>query len=237
VPVNPARRNINTGTVWHYTVGDNFHKIIKTGVIVQSGLGQLKRLKPVVWFSKNQFWEPTASKKHPQNPELDLATWQENAKFYNGVYRIGADLSKTPMLPWSIAPQIILFTAKGTRNLEDSGRAVGANPNDWFACLNAVRRDEWTAIQVLEDGAWKDFAPDDSVRWENNMDINLAATELVQKVINGPATVASIRTILSGAAPNVRDEAINLFRTSSKLRELFPEFAELFDKEDFTLVN
>jgi hypothetical protein len=62
---------------------------------------------------------------------------------------------------------------------------------------------------------------------------NLAAVELVQKIINGTVDVVMIRKTLNQSTPELRSEAIRLFRTSGKLRFLFPEFADLFDKETF----
>jgi hypothetical protein len=52
--------------LWHYTMGNCLRWIIKTGALIPYGGNELAPLfpgeKPAVWFSTEQFWEPTAQK-------------------------------------------------------------------------------------------------------------------------------------------------------------------------------
>jgi hypothetical protein len=55
---------------WHYTTGKHFLKTVESGVLLPSANYIAKTENPVLWFSCEQYWEPTAQKAELQDDEL-----------------------------------------------------------------------------------------------------------------------------------------------------------------------
>ena len=69
--------------VWHYTTGDYFELIFESRTLCTTDAGIAPGERPAVWFSKDQFWEPTAQKATATIPaEADRAT--ANALLHSG---------------------------------------------------------------------------------------------------------------------------------------------------------
>lgn len=51
---------------WHYTTGEKFEQIVRSGFLLAATAHIEPNERPVVWFSTNQHWEGTALKGQRQ---------------------------------------------------------------------------------------------------------------------------------------------------------------------------
>jgi hypothetical protein len=161
--------------IWHYTVNHNAYigSIISDGVIKREGecgrqaslvVARRKLYVPGVWFSANQTYEATAQKifidgnrKRPLpqikalpmtarigvDPAPDIISWHDYK------YRSLAMLNLTAK-----NRQLAL---KIMQSMETVGIESGADPGEWFVCLDRVPVDRWRAIQVFSaEHGWID---------------------------------------------------------------------------------
>lgn len=140
-------------TYWHYTTGDCLADILADGEIMPATGGIPVHEKPMVWFSANPQWEPTATKGviEPSGWRRD-STLAEMMHNCGGLYRIAVNKSLTP---W---PRVGAQAGIGKplrQALEMAARAASANPDDWAGFIGAIPA---TAIEMIEK-------LDESGRW------------------------------------------------------------------------
>jgi hypothetical protein len=140
--------------VWHYTTGDKFIAICDSGVLLQTSVGLSGKEKPVLWFSKNQKWEPTAN-KICLSPDGKMIPLDQNgtANEGNGLVRFG--LKKKNVLHWPALIKAARISKTTVQSLEAAGVKQGANPSDWYGSLKSVQVDTCDAIEVMnQNGEW-----------------------------------------------------------------------------------
>jgi hypothetical protein len=138
--------------VWHYTTIEYAVMIRAAGKIVRATAGVPVQEQPIVWFSKNRAWEPTASKGF-LNPSgaSRTATFPEMVRV--GIARFGVNESE--LLPWKVlwpAANIAESTAKA---LERAARKLGARPLDWFGSLADVPVDQVVSVEFYSGDRWQ----------------------------------------------------------------------------------
>lgn len=136
---------------YHYTTCQHASAILKSGFILPSTLHVPAGEKPVVWFSRNRTWEPTASKglMDPRTGWSRTATFPEMVRV--GIARFGMDADL--LIPWGGLPAAAGMGRAVVEGLVRAGRKVGANPRDWFASLDPVPI-TGMVMDIYENGAW-----------------------------------------------------------------------------------
>lgn len=133
---------------WHYTTGDAFLEIVKSGFLITTSEHCPQHERPVLWFSMNQRWEPTAAKGIVENFQRRTASMQENKELGNGLVRFGYPHSK--LIPWvELWKQVGILPAQ-KRGLEKAGREQGANPYHWYGCFHEIPVDQ-LVVEVMND--------------------------------------------------------------------------------------
>ena len=124
---------------WHYTTSQKRALIDAAGQLRPADAFIGPNERPAVWFSLNQRWEPTASKGI-----IDAATGRHRTATIAEMIEFAGG----PLVRYGIAPRLLLpsgelrrrarIAGHTWRGMVASGRAVGANPADWFGSLQPV---------------------------------------------------------------------------------------------------
>ena len=113
---------------------------------------------PLLWFSANQRWEPTASKIVRTQRGLVRLTFEEQAAKY-GCIRFGLPAGDHRLLNWLEACHAGRTPRESRRGMERLGRKLGANPDDWFASVIDVPLADLCFQMWLSQHGWKSANP------------------------------------------------------------------------------
>lgn len=143
-----------TRTKWHYTVLQHIIQIDNDGVIKPATAGVPQDEKPIVWFSTNQDWEPTANKCAVNGDGLIIDLNKEQTEMLGGgLVRIGVDAETAPY-DWRALKELSGMSGRIAQGLYDAAIACGARPGDWWGTFDPVPRSKWTAAEVFKNGSW-----------------------------------------------------------------------------------
>lgn len=137
---------------YHYTIGTRADGIFASGEIRPATECVPSHELPVVWFSRNDKWEPTASKGITNGRTQRTATMREMALFGNGLFRFGVDAET--LIPWRHLLAAAGIRSGTVRRLERAGRKSGALPSDWFGNIGAVPMTRVVRVEQFCDGLW-----------------------------------------------------------------------------------
>ncbi len=144
---------------WHYTKGVHLQKIIEDGELRPATEGVSRSEKPIIWFSTNQRWEPTAGIGTIENGKLRTATMEETAEVAGGLARIGVDTDETDLLDWRELKELSGMSSQTAQALYRAAIGSGARPGEWLGRFSPVAQDEWVAVDVFRDGDWARVFP------------------------------------------------------------------------------
>ena len=138
-------------TVWHYAPWAHLPKIVESGVLRGSNAGADGE-RPMLWFSANQQWEPTATKMiHMQGKSVQLTFNQQVEKF--GCVRFGLPGNDFRLLNWKNSCATAGTPRETRRTLEKVGKMRGGNPAHWFAVSSEIPLGD-LLFQIWIDGQW-----------------------------------------------------------------------------------
>lgn len=140
---------------WHYTSGQCAIQILQAGIILPAYENVPRGERPAVWFSRNKFWEPTASKGILDSVTRvrRFATMDEMERFAGGCYRFGIQSSR--LLCWTALKVQTRMRPKTVRALERVAYEIGGNPHHWVGTMDAVPVHQVEVIQHLVNGCWE----------------------------------------------------------------------------------
>lgn len=145
------KEKMNRDFAWHYTTGQNFVQIVKSGVLLPTAAYIARRERPVIWFSLEQFWEPTAQKRLQGRPEeLGMQGTYEHG---GGLVRFG--VAPAHLVPWPRLARLARIPSAVQRGLVQSGRAQGATPERWLGMIGRpMSLMDIEAIDVFDGQSW-----------------------------------------------------------------------------------
>jgi hypothetical protein len=154
VAKNKSKLPTGPAIVWHYTTGRNWAGIDEKGSINPATANIAAGERPVVWFSRAEPWEPTATKawEFPNGAVVRLTREQTHQKF-GGLVRIGVSTSHVP-LRWAEFKERLVAPRSELQLLEVSARSQGSSPNDWYWRFQPVPRAEWNRVEFWNGEAW-----------------------------------------------------------------------------------
>lgn len=124
-------------TLWHYAPAQYIPAIEQTGALTCSNAGAPGEA-PLLWFSANQIWEPTASKIDGRNH-----SWLTHKQMQDrGIVRFGVEATDPRLLTWKVACSYAGTPRELRRGMERVGIKKGANPDHWFASPVPISIDE-----------------------------------------------------------------------------------------------
>lgn len=141
--------------VWHYTTVRCLGMIRASGFIFPATVRIEPQEKPVVWFSANQEWEPTATKLYVgSDGETRAATRQEMIEADGGLARLG--IPPDQAVPWWKIKKTAKIPNRVWRGLIISAKQDGASAKDWCAVVGSLPLNKISAIEVMdENGVWE----------------------------------------------------------------------------------
>lgn len=139
----------NNVLAWHYTTGEKFKTIAAAGLLVPTAIGVRPPERPVLWFSLDQQFEPTARKATIEGGTLRVLSIDETKRRGGGLVRFG-------MTPHR------LYMGEKLRTRAHISRALWASlcsaavaqngdPSLWAGCIQPVPIEGLT-IDVMNDG-------------------------------------------------------------------------------------
>ncbi|MEK7318490.1 MAG: hypothetical protein AAB280_05320 [Pseudomonadota bacterium] len=145
--------------VWHYTVGTPLAAIARAGRLVPAAalmrephLGK----QEILWFSRNQQWDPSASKDDGLGQARHTLTRGAlHTRF--GLYRFGLSALDVRLVPWPTVTRVAEIDVPEAMTMVANGLRCGAAPTDWLGTLmpiplSELRFEAWTgAIWVRAD--------------------------------------------------------------------------------------
>jgi hypothetical protein len=137
---------------WHYTTGIAFQSIVKSGVLLPSKKYIAKNERPVLWFSLNQDYEPTAAKGvRLDDGRVAQGSRDTTYKFGGGLVRFGYAAKR--LIPWRDLKKKARIPIRVVDGLERVGRKMQAHPGDWLGSFRAISISE-LVIDVWDGASW-----------------------------------------------------------------------------------
>jgi hypothetical protein len=145
---------------YHYTYLVKLEHIITSKKIRCSKAGVAIIEKPTVWVSTNHVWEKTvnAAQIDPKSMIPSFLTFHETNERY-GAARIKVTPS-IKLITWKKYKHVSRIDPDTYDRLEQVGRSVGANPDEWYAHFGSVYRPNWESIEVWNGNEWMQVDPD-----------------------------------------------------------------------------
>lgn len=156
---------------WHYTTNDadRGHKIFAERIVqptkgasldeldkaVAAGIPRRLYMKAIeidqktkraVWFSLEQFWEPSANKLGLGSSLQDLCKIVE-------VIRIGVNAEVCP-LTWDDYCRDSGHDAKHLRSMKSAAYSCNSRPSTYRLTWEAVPAEQWVAVERLDGDKW-----------------------------------------------------------------------------------
>lgn len=138
--------------VWHYTAWAHLPAIVKAGMLRPGNVAATHEL-PMLWFSANQQWEPTATKMMTVGGGVVQLTFKEQVIHF-GCVRFGLAATDPRLLKWKDACAVAGTLRDERRTMERVGKRKGGNPEQWFATSTNISLSE-LHFQLWTD-AWCD---------------------------------------------------------------------------------
>src|SRR5580658_7140991 len=116
---------------WHYTTGEKFKQIVADGFIRCATVNVPPNEKPIVWFSTNQEWEPTANKMVYREGKPVRCTIEETEQRGEGLVRFGVAPETAPH-DWSALKESSGMSGRMAQGMYQAAIEQGARPGDWW---------------------------------------------------------------------------------------------------------
>ena len=157
-------------SVFHYAPWLYLEMIVAGGFLKASSAGGAPHETPMVWFSSNQQWEPTATKMSRPGVKATIGS----AAFKNQLANVGCVRFRFPrddarLLQWREACKAAGISSTTRKLLEASGRRVGAEPEAWKAVAANVPLAD-LQLEIFGGNGWHPANPTDMVlAWNTHM--------------------------------------------------------------------
>lgn len=142
--------------VWHYTTGTKLRLILADGFLRPTDHLISKGESPILWFSRDQYWEQTANKGveiHGFNFTLSM---EGTAVSGAGLFRFG--VLRDGLINWPQLGKAAGMKSKVQRGLEKAAIKMGSDCSKWLGSLEPIRvRDCHIQGMNPESRTWIDF--------------------------------------------------------------------------------
>lgn len=136
--------------LWHYTAGHKLPLIREASALRPNGAKVAPNERPVVWFSADPVYEPTAIKlvQMPGQTRLRRPSVAEMHELI-GVFRFAIERADPRLAPWPTVHRRARISVAGVANMIRAGVEIGAKPMNWFGAfddipLSDLRFEAWT---------------------------------------------------------------------------------------------
>jgi hypothetical protein len=150
-------------TLFHYTTGNVFRRILHAGAIVPDKT-EPENPKEIATatFSAHPEWEPTRFRvgKLP-NGKLVMLNKLLLQQFDGGLIRITVPGSVTPM-DWKEMKEKCGMSKQAIKGIYDFAISVGARTSHWFGTFEPVTEEQWLNVEILDaNGSWREITDEE----------------------------------------------------------------------------
>jgi hypothetical protein len=137
---------------WHYTIRQHLPSILEDAFLRPTTVGVAPPEKPILWFSRNQIWEPTANKMfRASDGSLRFGTRETTREMGGGLVRFGLPTEK--LLRWTELHREAHMPTRTRNALVKAAKRDGSNPYDWCGLLEPVSIYE-CAVEIESELIW-----------------------------------------------------------------------------------
>jgi hypothetical protein len=136
--------------LWHYTAGHKLPLIREACALRPNGAKVAPSERPVLWFSAEAVYEPTAIKlvQMPGQAKLRRPSVAEMHELV-GVFRFAIDRADPRLAAWPAVHRRARISPAGVANMIRAGVEIGAKPMNWFGSFEDIpladlRFEAWT---------------------------------------------------------------------------------------------
>lgn len=145
--------------IWHYTVGVRLRSILRDKLIKPATAGVPAGERPVVWFTTNPEWEPTANKGVVRYGKTVWLTRAETEAEGGGLFRIEVAPETAPY-GWEEFKRLSGITEREEKRLARRAREWGSDYHDWRVSFEPVGADKWARIETRNRDRWEEVPRD-----------------------------------------------------------------------------
>ena len=139
--------------VYHYTFGHKMARISQTGALIPTTVNLGTGERPVLWFSHNAAFEPTATKgTFDEAGKIRLLTFDE-MHTHLGIYRFVLGVPYPRLIPWARLPKLAKIPKRTLQHMIDEGIRRGAKPTDWVGTFVPVPLTD-TKVELWDGKVW-----------------------------------------------------------------------------------
>jgi hypothetical protein len=138
---------------WHYTLGANLLGILENGHILPTDQPDTPVTEcPVVWFSLNQYYDPSAAKSIELNGVKQPSTLPVMRQLGNGVYRLG--ISPAVLLSGEALRRQAHISKDRWKALVKKAQGGGNSASDWLGSIDPVVASDCVIEMLNDDLRW-----------------------------------------------------------------------------------
>lgn len=144
-----ARRRL-----WHYTFGHKLPLIFNDAALRPNGAKIAPSEKPVLWFSAEQVFEPTAVKlvQVPGKTGLQRLSMHELHAMV-GAFRFGLATIDERLIPWAGLQRRARISKPGVASMLRAAVEVGAKATNWYGTMSEVSLDD-VVFEAWNGSSW-----------------------------------------------------------------------------------
>ncbi len=150
--------------VWHYTTQEHAVSIVNDGLL-KPRKDPSDITKAVLWFSKQQFWEPTASKMVSSDglwaADFGVAFAMNIQYPKAGIIRFGIKYPNDILLSWEKYKKETDKSRLQLSILENTAAEVCAKPSDWLVTCNDIPLSIIGRIEKFNGTSYEDISADE----------------------------------------------------------------------------
>src|SRR5690606_109335 len=130
-------------------------EILETKILMVSQWERRNNVKPPsLWLSTNPIWENSATKAIKQNGQTRIMTKDEQHHII-GLIRFVLEFDKYKLCTWARYKYLSNTPQKLYSEMEKSGIAKGADPNEWYASFTDIPLNECIACEKWNGERWE----------------------------------------------------------------------------------
>lgn len=135
---------------WHYTTGDKYELIKKSGLLLPSDIGVSEPERPILWFSTHSKFEPTAMKpiRNLDGGFIRMLTLEELREMAGGLVRFGCPVTRLKF--GENLRKEAKMKSKIWRGLAKTAAKVNASQSDWWGHVGTMEVAELT-VEVMSN--------------------------------------------------------------------------------------
>jgi hypothetical protein len=141
--------------VYHYSHGIRLAAILKSGVLLPTKIGVPRHEKPAVWFTTNDFWEPTTSVRViDRNGRLIRRLSMRECHEMVGLIRFTVNEASAPYT-WSHHKRNGGMDRSTAKSLYDTAIEMGSSPSQYRMSYVPVPASKWLAVENWDGASWQ----------------------------------------------------------------------------------